>query len=51
LRVGESCPAVFGIGLDGGVVLGEGEFETDVSVEMAVRDVVRDLTDGPASGR
>jgi hypothetical protein len=50
LRVGEFGPAVFGIRLNHGFVLCEGKLKSDVGVQMAVGDVVRDLAHGPALG-
>jgi len=50
LRVGQLRPTILGVGLDGRVVFGEGEFEAHVGVYMAVRDMVHDLAHGPAVG-
>ena len=49
LHVGELGPAVFGVGLDGGLVLGQAELEADVGVHVAVRHVMDHLADGPAA--
>jgi hypothetical protein len=48
-RIEKLRPAIFVIGLDRGLVFGEGETMADVGVHMAVGDVVDDLADGPAA--
>src|SRR5207244_5908435 len=40
-------PASFIVGLDGRHVLGQGPLETNVTVDMAVREVMDDLANGP----
>src|ERR1700733_12214417 len=50
LRVAELRPEVFGVGLDCGGILGKGELEANVGVQMAVGNMVRDLAQRPAFG-
>ena len=45
----EGGPGGLVVGLDGGPVFGEGEADTYDGVYVAVRDVVDDLTEGPAA--
>ena len=48
-RVGELRPERFLVGSDRGTLLGEGEAQAHVRIEMAVRDVMDDLSDRPAA--
>src|SRR5947209_2052843 len=43
-------PAVFVIGLDGGLVLCECQTDTDVAIQMAIRHVMSELAYRPAAG-
>jgi len=45
----EAGPGVFVVGLDGGRVFGEGEFDAKEGVHVGVGDVVDELADGPAA--
>ena len=47
--IGEFGPELFFVGLDRGVVLGEGEAEAAVGIDVAVGDVVDELANGPAA--
>ena len=47
--VGEFGPELFFVGLDRGIVLGEGEAEAAVGIDVAVGDVVDELANGPAA--
>src|SRR5215831_15987250 len=49
LRVGEFSPGALGVGLDRRIVFGQREFESHVSIQMAVGDMMRDLADGPSA--
>ena len=45
----EAGPGVFVVGLDDGVVFGEGKFDAEDGVHVGVGDVVDELADGPAA--
>src|SRR5690349_18424567 len=47
--VDQLSPDRFVVGLDGGFVLRKGEFESDITVQVAVRYVMHNLTYGPAT--
>src|SRR5260221_7413786 len=47
--VGQMRPAILIVGLDGRLFFGERETQTDVGVEVAVRNVMDNLPDGPAA--
>ena len=49
-RVAKLGPARFFIGLDGGHIFGEREFESHVGVHVAVGNVMRELANGPTAG-
>ena len=46
--VGEFGPGFFAVGFDERRIFGEGEAETRVAVQVAIGDVVEELTHGPA---
>ena len=47
--IGQQGPGVLVVGLDGGLVFGEGEAEADEGVHVGIGDVVDELADGPAA--
>jgi hypothetical protein len=49
LRLGQFGPEILHVGLDGGLVFGERQLETDVRVHVAIGNVMSDLAEGPAA--